>query len=126
RGRDAGAAMLEHRQSLLMALAALALVQAAHLLDVLRLYEQASFPTALDNPRALLGIAAAVVACVAVWRRWRIARLLALTVGVSVAVAFALYHGLPVQFGANHPYWGAHGHADAVQWLTVAAIVANG
>src|SRR5262245_24843088 len=122
---DRGAEPLatDQRRGLLVLLTMLALAQIGHLLDGMR-HSSASTLQVLANARALLGVTAAVVAFVAVARRWRHANTITLGVALATAVGFVLYHGLPVHLGANHPYWGTRAHADVVEWLTVAAIVA--
>lgn len=118
--------MPNRRPTLLLALATLAAVQLAHLLDVLRYADDATFPSVLADPLAIVGITAASVASVAVARRWRHARNIAITAGGSVAVGFTLYHGIPIDLGVNNPYWGPDGHADLIRWLTVLAAIAVG
>lgn len=118
--------MPNRRSTLLVALATLALIQLAHLLDVLRYADDATFPSVLADPLAIAGITAATVAIVAVARRWRHAHDVAITAGGTVAVGFTLYHGIPIDLGVNNPYWGPDGHADLIRWLTVLAAIAAG
>ena len=121
-----GSVMTKRRHLMLLALAVLAVVQLGHLLDVLRYDPHASFPSVLQNPRAFLGIGLAGLAFLAVQMQWRVARRLALFAGGGVAIGFILYHGIPFDTGANNPYWGEHGHADLIRWLTVLATIAVG
>ena len=114
------------RTRLLVALAALAVVQLAHLLDVLRYAEDAEFPSVLGDPLALTGIGMALAAFVAVLRGWRLARELAIAAGAGVAIGFTLYHGIPFDIGVNNPYWGADADSDLIRWLTVLAAIAVG
>lgn len=118
--------MTDRRRTLLFALAALALVQLAHLLDVLRYADEAEFPSVLLDPLALVGIGAATVAFVSVLRRWRTAREIAIAAGGGVAVGFTLYHGIPFDIGVNNPYWGGDADSDPIRWLTVLAAIAVG
>ncbi len=114
------------RTLLLVALVALALVQLAHLLDVMRYSHDAEFPSVLVDRQALIGIVAAIVAFLAVLTRAPRARELAMLAGGGVAVGFTLYHGIPFDLGVNNPYWGPDGNADLIRWLTVLAAIALG
>lgn len=115
------------RYRALVALAALALVQLFHLLDVLRYAEGAEFPRVLLDPLAVTGIGSATGAWVATACNARIGPKLTIAAGTAVAAGFLIYHGLPVDIGVNNPYWGPDSHgADAVQWLSVLAVIATG
>lgn len=118
--------MTNDRRPLLVALAALAAVQLAHLLDVLRYAPEASFPGVLNDPLAMVGIGLATVAFAAVLLGWRGARGLAIAAGAGVSVGFTLYHGIPFDLGVNNPYWGPNGSADLIRWLTVLAAIGVG
>jgi hypothetical protein len=119
-------AVTDPRRRLLAALLLLALVQLAHLLDGLRYAKDAEFPSVLNDPAAIFGVALSLVAFVAVARRDKIARGLAMLAGAAVAVGFVLYHGIPFRLRRNNPYWGPDGHADLIRWLTVLAAIAVG
>lgn len=114
-------------RKLLIGTAALALVQLAHLLDVLRYGDDASFPGVLLDPLGLVGVGSAAAAFVALAAGRRYGTTLALVAGGAVAVGFTLYHGIPTDLGVNNPYWGSSGsRADAIQWLTVIGAIAIG
>jgi hypothetical protein len=111
---------------LLVALLALAFVQLAHLLDVFRYADHARVSSVLLDRPALFGIGAAAVAFIAVSRRERFARRLAIAAGGIVAVGFTLYHGIPFDLGVNNPYWGPDADADLIRGLTVLAAIVVG
>lgn len=114
-------------KKLLIGTAALALVQLAHLLDVLRYADNAAFPAVLFDPLGVLGVGIAAAAFIAVAAKLEIGRTLALVAGATVAVGFTLYHGIPFDLGVNNPYWDTSGsQADAIQWLTVIGAIAIG
>ncbi len=47
--------------------------------------------------------------------------------GLGVGVGFLLYHGIPVDLGANNPYWGTpDANADAIMWASVIALILIG
>lgn len=107
--------------------ALLAVVQLAHLLDVLRYSDTASFPGVLADPLALGGIGVATTALVAVAARRPVGTTLALLGGAGIAFGFTLYHGVPIDLGVNNPYWGpSSSGADIIQWVTVIGAVASG
>jgi hypothetical protein len=115
------------RSKLLIGTAALAIVQFAHLLDVLRYADNATFPAVLLDPLGLFGVGVAAAAFVAVAAKLEIGTTLALLAGTTVAVGFTLYHGIPFDLGVNNPYWDTSGsQADAIQWLTVIGAIAIG
>lgn len=115
------------RMRSLIALAVLALVQAGHLLDVLRYADDAGFPAVLADPLAITGIGAATLALITVATRQRIGPLAAIAAGGGVAIGFLLYHGLPIDIGINNPYWGPDSEgADAIQWITVLGAITAG
>lgn len=117
------------RTKLLVGTALLAVMQVAHLLDVLRYDETASFPALLADPLAVFGIGAATVAFIWTVQRRRTARAVALATGAAIAVGFVLVHGLPVELdGFNNPYWTKEegNRADPVQWASVLVLVVLG
>jgi len=114
------------RVSLIVALALLATVQLAHILDELRYSRDAEFPGVLMEQNGQLGIVLALVACLAVAMRWNKAPQIAALAGGLVAAGFVLYHGIPFKIGVTNPYWGPAGHADAIRWLTVLTAIALG
>lgn len=112
-----------NERRLALAAAALAAVQLAHLLDVLRYSEHATFPRVLFDPLGLSGVAASLTALGLVLLRLALAPRVVAVVGAAVAVGFVLYHGVPFDLAVNNPYWGK---ADAIQWLTVLTAIAVG
>lgn len=115
------------RNRALAALAALALVQLFHLLDVLRYADEAEFPAVLVDPLAVTGIGAATVAAVAVARNKPTGPQLTTAAGGAVAIGFLLYHGIPVDIGLNNPYWGPDSDgADAIRWISVLGAIGAG
>ena len=114
---------MTRRRTLVVALLALAFVQLLHLLDGLRYSSTATFPGVLNDPAAMFGVTAALVAAIAVVRDEPIARALAIATGAAIAIGFTLYHGIPVRLRHNNPYWGRDGHADAIRWLTVVTAI---
>ncbi len=115
------------RTHTLVALAALALVQLFHLLDVLRYADDAEFPAVLIDPLAISGIGAAIVASLTVATSRRHGAQLSIAAGGAVAIGFVLYHGIPVDLAVNNPYWGPDSDgADAIQWLSVLGAIAAG
>lgn len=115
------------RRKLLIGTAALAIVQFAHLLDVLRYGDDATFPAVLLDPLGVFGVGVAAAAFVAVAAELEVGRTLALVAGATVALGFTLYHGIPFDLGVNNPYWDASGsQADAIQWLTVIGAISIG
>jgi hypothetical protein len=114
-------------KKLLIGTAALALIQLAHLLDVLRYGEDATFPGVLLDPLGLFGVGIATAAFAAVLTRPVTGRAFAVAAGGAVALGFTLYHGIPFDLGVNNPYWNTSGsQADAIQWLTVIGAIAIG
>lgn len=112
---------------LLSGTALLAIVQLAHLLDVLRYSETATFPSVLADPVAMTGIFTAAAAFLAVATRQIFGTTAALLAGAAISLGFTLYHGLPINLGLNNPYWGSSGsNADFIQWATVIAAIAIG
>lgn len=105
----------------------LAFVQFAHLLDVLRYSDTATFPSVLADPVAMTGISTAAAAFLAVATRQTFGTTTALIAGAAISLGFTLYHGLPINLGLNNPYWGLAGsNADLIQWATVIAAIAVG
>ncbi len=104
-----------------LGLAALAMLQALHLLDELRTDETADLAGTLLRPQPVIGIGGTIAALIAVHRGAQIGRLLALTAAGLVAFGFLLSHGIPAETPRTKPYWG-DGSADALQWLGVSLI----
>jgi hypothetical protein len=116
---------MPHRTKLVAATAALTLTQVAHLVDVLRYDDSATIRELLTDPPAALGITLAGIAFAALVMKSHHARVIAAIAGGSVGTGFILYHGIPVDLGANNPYWGS-GTADLIQWATVIAAITAG
>jgi hypothetical protein len=115
------------RTRLLTGTAILAIVQLAHLLDVLRYSSAATFPSVLADPLAMIGIGAAAVAFAALATDRSFGTSLALYAGAGVGLGFTLYHGVPIDLGLNNPYWGpSSSGADIIQWTTVIVAIAVG
>lgn len=116
------------RTRLLAATAALALIQLVHLLDVLRYAEDASFPGVLADPLAAIGIGLEAVAFATLVLRRASARNWVIVASGVVAAGFALQHGIPVELGANNPYFTIEdgNRADWFRWVTVIVLVVLG
>ena len=116
------------RTRLLVATAALALIQLVHLIDVLRYAEDASFPGVLADPLAAIGIGLAIVAFATLLLGGRSARSWVIVASGAVALGFVLHHGIPVELGTNNPYFTLEdgNRADWFRWLTVIVLVALG
>jgi hypothetical protein len=120
-------ARMSLRQRLLLGTGLLVVVQVGHLLDVLRYYEDATLAGALTNPLGWVGIGVALAAFLAVAADHASARGMAMLAGLGVGVGFLLYHGIPVDLGANNPYWGTpDANADAIMWGSVIALILIG
>lgn len=118
---------MDLRRRLLLGTGLLVAVQVGHLLDVLRYAEDVALVEVLVDPLAWVGIGIALTAFLAVAARHRAARRLAALAGAGVATGFLLYHGIPVDLGANNPYWGVPGaDADAIMWASVLVLIAVG
>lgn len=115
------------RGRLLLGTGLLVVVQIGHMLDVLRYYEDATLAGALVNPLGWVGIGVALAAFLSVAADHSAARSMAVLAGLGVGVGFLLYHGIPVDLGANNPYWGTpDANADAIMWASVIALIAIG
>ena len=116
------------RRRLLAGTALLAAVQLAHLVDVLRYDDNATFPRVLADPLALVGIGGATYAFVALALGRPAGVTAALVAGATVAAGFVIVHGLPAEVGINNPYWTpADGNrADAIRWATVIGAIGIG
>jgi hypothetical protein len=103
-------------------------MQLAHLLDVLRYDDEASFPAVLGDPLAVFGIGVAAAAFVLVLRRHRLGPSVTVAAGAAIAVGFVLTHGIPVELGGlNNPYWTLDGNrADLPRWASVVILIALG
>ena len=115
------------RRRLLLGTGLLVVVQVGHLLDVVRYYEDATVIGALANPLGWVGIGVALAAFLTVAADHASARGMAMLAGLGVGVGFLLYHGIPVDLGANNPYWGTpDANADAIMWGSVIALILIG
>jgi hypothetical protein len=114
----------ERTQRLLVALGALVLFQALHLLDELRTEEDRTGLMALVSPQAIAGIGGAVLALIAVRRGLAWGRPTAIATAVLVGLGFLLTHGMPWSAGLTEPYWG-DGSADIAQWAGVIGVWAS-
>jgi len=117
------------RQRLTMGMAALAVLQLFHLLDVLRYDHTASFPGVLVDRQAIIGMGLTAVAFVLLARAHPAARLLTIVASAIVVVGFVIHHGIPAQIdGVTNPYWTAAdgNRADLIRWTTVLVIIAIG
>jgi hypothetical protein len=117
------------RRRLLVATAALAMLQLVHLLDVLRYDDTASFPGVLADRQAAIGMGLATVAFVLLLLRHPSARTATIAAGAVVALGFVVHHGIPAHIdGVTNPYWtSADGsRADWFRWTTVLVIIAVG
>ena len=115
--------MTERMRRLAVALGALAVLQALHLLDEIRTSEEPD-PTGLASlvaPEAFAGIGGALLAWWGVRQAKSWAPTLAIVTAVLVSVGFLLVHGLPWASERTEPYWG-DGSADVLQWAGVLAI----
>jgi FtsH-binding integral membrane protein len=120
-------ARMSLRQRLLLGTGLLVVVQVGHLLDVVRFYDDATIAGALANPLGWVGIGVALAAFLAVAADHSSARGMAMLAGLGVGVGFLLYHGIPVDLGANNPYWGTpDANADAIMWASVIALILIG
>ena len=109
------------RDRTVLALAALAVLQALHLLDELRTDEATDLAGVVLRPQPVIGIGTTVVALILVRRGLALGRTLALWTAGLVALGFLLSHGIPAETARTKPYWG-DGSADALQWLGVGLI----
>ena len=109
------------RDRTVLALAALAVLQALHLLDELRTDEAADLAGVVLRPQPVIGIGTTVVALILVRRGADLGRTLALWTAGLVALGFLLSHGIPAETARTKPYWG-DGTADPLQWLGVGLI----
>lgn len=118
---------MSNRTKLLTGTGALALVQLAHLLDVLRYSDTATFPGVLADPIAVTGIGTATLAFAALAAHRPAGTTLALVAGSAIGLGFTLYHGIPLNLGVNNPYWGTNeSNADLIQWGTVIGAIVIG
>ena len=115
--------MSRERRRLGVAIAALALTQVWHGLDIFRVSEDVSLAEVFLDPLGLLGLGGTVLALLAVVLPLRRGPFVGGLVGALTAVGFVLYHVVPVETGLNNPYWG---EADAIQWLAVAVTIVVG
>ena len=109
------------RHRTVLALTALAVLQALHLLDELRTDDTADLAGVVLRPQPVIGIGTTVAALILVRRGSDIGRTLALWTAGLVALGFLLSHGIPAETARTKPYWG-DGSADALQWFGVALI----
>ena len=109
------------RDRTVLALAALAVLQALHLLDELRTDEATDLAGVVLRPQPVIGIGTTVLALILVRRGSALGRTLALWTAGLVALGFLLSHGIPAETARTKPYWG-DGSADALQWLGVGLI----
>jgi hypothetical protein len=124
---DGMEARMTLRQRLLLGTGLLVVVQVGHLLDVVRYYEDATVAGAVANPLGWVGIGVALAAFLTVAADHASARRMAMLAGFGVGVGFLLYHGIPVDLGANNPYWGTpDANADAIMWASVIALILIG
>ena len=117
------------RVRLILGMAALAVLQLFHLLDVLRYDNTASFPGVLVDRQAIIGMGLTVVAFLLLVRRHPAARLVTIMAAAVVAVGFVIHHGIPAHIdGVTNPYWTAAdgNRADWIRWTTVLMIIAVG
>jgi len=119
-----GMTTAERTQRLVVALGALVLFQALHLLDELRTEEDRTGLMALVSPQAIAGIGGAVLALVAVRRGLAWGRPTAMATAVLVGLGFLLTHAVPWSAGLTEPYWG-DGSADVAQWAGVIGVWAS-
>jgi peptidoglycan/LPS O-acetylase OafA/YrhL len=110
------------RRRTVAALAALTLLQVLHDADTLRTDATASVVGLATDPAVFIGVGGALLALVAVHRRRRWGRVLALSVAAVVAIGFVLSHGIPFLTSFTVPYWG-EGSADPLQWTGFLAIL---
>ena len=109
------------RDRTVLALAALAVLQALHLLDELRTDEATDLAGVVLRPQPVIGIGTTVAALILVRRGSALGRTLALWTAGLVALGFLLSHGIPAETERTKPYWG-DGSADPLQWLGVGLI----
>jgi hypothetical protein len=116
------------RTKILAGTGLMVLAQFAHLLDVLRYDDTASFPAVLGDPVAIFGIGIAALAFGLTASRHRLGPSVAVAAGGAIAVGFVLTHGIPFQLGGlNNPYWTFDGNrADLLRWASVVVLVVLG